>query len=163
MAASTYHLLGLAERAEALSAEVYAALAARFEADAEARALFVRLRDEEYQHASRIRLLAARYRHDSRLLGKTTVGIPELEELLRDGAGAIADIREGRWPDDLPGVKAELVRLERRLTRAHAEIIAQSGHEAVKDLFEQLAQQDEAHAVLLGEVTRRGRRARARR
>lgn len=160
MAASTYYLLELAERAEALSAEVYAALAERFAEDPEARGLFVRLKAEEFQHASRIRLLAARYRHDSRLLGKTTVDVPELEGLLRSEEIALAEIRDGRWPEDLAGVKERLVAHEERLTRAHAEVIANAGHEAVKDLFEQLADQDAGHAQLLGRARRPGRRAR---
>ena len=160
MAANTYHLLELAERAEALSAEVYAALAERFAEDAEARALFMRLRAEEVQHASRIRLLAARYRHDSSLLGNITMQISELEGLLRAGETAIAEDPRRQVAGRPRRVKARLVLFEERFTRAHAEFISISGHDAVRDFFEQLAEQDDGHAELLGHARRRGRRVR---
>lgn len=58
--ATTYQVFEQAERIERTAADLYRLLAEQFAADPAARALFVRLEEEEHQHASRVRLLAAR-------------------------------------------------------------------------------------------------------
>ena len=67
---TNFDILDRAERLEVLAAELYAAFAIRFADDASAAKLFGRLREEEHQHAARVRMLAAQARRDGKLLGK---------------------------------------------------------------------------------------------
>jgi rubrerythrin len=145
---STFELLKRAERIEAIAAAIYAACARQFASDEKVHALFVRLEAEEIQHAARVRLLAARYRSDSRLLARVS-GAAELDACLAAAEGALAEVEAGKWAGDLPGVKARLAVLEERLSRAHAHGLAEDGDPGMRDFFLQLALQDEAHAQLL--------------
>jgi len=147
--AGTYELLRLAERIELLSARLYALLAEQFRGDREASELFLRLESEEAQHASRIRLLAARYRHDAKLLERVSVEPRFLEELLRRGEAIVAEVAAGAWGDDLRAVKRRLGDLELEFCHAHAHFLSEDGHPALRAFFAQLSEQDEAHARLL--------------
>lgn len=147
--AGTYELLRLAERIEQLSAELYGVLAARFQGDAEASALFLRLEGEEAQHASRIRLLGARYRHDPKLLARVSADGARLAAHVADAEAVLAHVRAGGWGDDLAAVKRNLVELEVTLCHAHAQFLTEDAHPEVRSLFARLAEQDEAHARLL--------------
>lgn len=145
---TTLDVFRAAERIETIAANIYALCAQQFASDAQARALFARLEAEEQQHASRIRLLAARYRTDRKLLERFAGG-GELEECLRIAEAALAEASRGAWGSDLRAVKGRLAELETQLSRAHAQVIAQDGHPALRDFFQQLALQDEAHVQLL--------------
>lgn len=149
--ATTYQVFDAAERVELLSAAIYKALAQRFAGDPDARALFTRLQEEEVQHATRIRLLAARYRHDSHLLEKVTATTRELELLAAECHAVLDAIVAGTWARDVPEAKRSLAALEDRFRRAHADLIASEAHPEVRRFFEQLARQDEAHERLLVE------------
>jgi rubrerythrin len=149
--ATTYDLLRLAERIELIAAEIYAALALQFAGNASARSLFESLAAEEVQHASRIRLLTARYKHDAKLVNRRTTETPALDAILAEALAALAQIREGRWTRDLAETKRRLGALEDRLVGAHAEILARDGNPDLRAFFEQLARQDQAHARLLVE------------
>jgi rubrerythrin len=137
-----------AERIEAVSAAIYAALAKRFDGDDAARVLFARLEQEELQHAARVRLLANRYRADRTLLARFE-GAPALEACLRDAEQALRQVIHGEWGTDLADAKAHVAELEERLARAHAEVVARAGHPALREFFERLALQDGAHRELL--------------
>lgn len=145
---TTFDVFRCAERIEAFAAEIYAAVAQQFADDDEARGLFKRLEAEEIQHASRVRLLASRYRGDTKILDRVS-GAAELEACLRTAEAALSEVRGGAWGGDLAAIKARLATLEHQLARAHAQVIAQDGHPALRDFFRQLALQDEAHVALL--------------
>lgn len=147
--AGTYELLLLAERIELLSARLYGLLAERFRGDEVASALFLKLECEELQHGSRIRLLAARYRHDGRLLDRLGVDPGVLQGLVREAEELVAQVADGAWGDDLAEVKRNLVEVELHFCHAHAQFLSEDGHPVLREFFTQLAEQDEAHAKLL--------------
>ncbi len=147
--ASTYELFEKAEQLELASAEIYGALAVRFQGDAEACALFRRLAAEEVQHAHRVRLLARRYRHDRRALGAVAPGGPDYDALLAEAREVVRRIAAGAWGADVSGLKGELADLEARFAAAHAHVLAQHADPALRRFFEELARQDAAHRALL--------------
>jgi hypothetical protein len=145
---STFDVFRRAERVEILAAEVYAAAARQFRADANAHALFRRLESEELQHASRIRLLAATYRNDPKLI-PTVNGAQALDTCLAAAREALAELEAGRWGPHLAGVLERLADLEDELQRAHAHLLALNAHTGLRDFFEQLAHMDDGHVQLL--------------
>jgi hypothetical protein len=146
---TTWDVFRLAERIELGAAEIYGLLAKQFASDAAVHTLFVRLQQEELQHASRVRLLAARYRGDTKILEKIT-GAVEIEACQGVVEAALADLVAGQWGDDLAAIKRRLVDLEGKLRSAHAHAMSEEGHPDLRDFFRQLALQDDAHASLLG-------------
>jgi rubrerythrin len=145
--ASTYQLLQKAEKIELLAAELYLALAARY--GGEARALFQRLAQEEGQHATRIRLLAARYRHDTRLVATMSAEADELDGLLAEAGQALEAVQGGAWDGDQEAALARAAELEARFCLAHAHCLTRDAHPELLAFFQQLAAQDEAHRQLL--------------
>jgi len=145
--ASTYQLLQQAEKLELLAAELYTALAGRY--GGEPRDLFLRLAQEEGQHASRIRLLAARSRHDSRLVATMAAETHEIEALLAEAAGVLDAVRRGEWDQDAGAALARAAELETRFCKAHAQCLSRDAHPELLAFFQQLAAQDEAHRQLL--------------
>jgi rubrerythrin len=145
--ASTYQLLQKAEKLELLAAELYRALAERYAG--EARALFLRLAQEEGQHATRIRLLAARYRHDTRLVATMSTESHELDALLEEAAQLLEAVRRGEWDGDQEAALARAAELETRFCLAHAHCLTRDAHPELLSFFQQLAAQDEAHRQLL--------------
>ncbi len=146
--ASVYELFQRALRVEEVSALMYAALAKRFD-DEETSALFARLEAEEWQHASRVELLFAHYRHDPKLLAGMETDIGPLEACIAESEQALAEIQAGQWEHDLAVVKQRLAALEQRLAAAHADLLLRNAHPGLRAFFAQLAEQDEAHARLL--------------
>ncbi len=145
---TNFEILDKAEKIELLAAELYAAFARRFGDDAAAAKLFTRLRDEEQQHAARIRMLAAQSRRDGKLLGKIGVEAGALDDVVREMTGMLANVLNGNWHADLAQTKRLLLELEERCARAHAQGL--SGVDAsLRTFFEQLALQDKAHEELL--------------
>ncbi len=147
--ASTFQVFEAAERIELLAASIYRALAEQFAGDAGARALFRQLEEEEIQHANRIRLMAVRYLHDSRIFGKARFANYRFDELFEEGDRALCSIRRGEWSNDFAAVKRMVATLEAKFSASHAQILAHAADPAVRDFFEKLAQQDEAHHQLL--------------
>jgi rubrerythrin len=156
--ATTYQIFEKAEQIELVCAVGYALLAERFRGEPEARALFLKLEEEELQHAARVRLLAARYRHDPRLLDAAPADPRELALMLEDAEAAVASIRSGTFADTVEEAVVNLVALEERMARAHAELISHHGHPAQREFFEQLSEQDEGHREMLLRLTRPARR-----
>jgi hypothetical protein len=145
---STFDVFRRAERIEAICAAIYGLLALRFRDDAEAWALFSRLEEEELQHASRVKLLASAYRHDSKL--RTPVnGADELQACLAAAEQALAEVQGGGWGPGLADVLGRAARLEEQLLSAHAHLLALNGDHALRDFFEQLSLMDEGHVTLL--------------
>jgi hypothetical protein len=145
---SNFDLFKCAERIEALAAAIYGALAARFRGDREAQALFLRLEAEELQHASRVRLLAATYRNDSRVVDRVN-GAEELDACLAEAERALGEVQAGAWGPGLADVLARVARLEAKLACAHANLLARNGEGGIRDFLEQLARMDAAHLHLL--------------
>jgi len=144
---TNYQLLEKAERLELLSQLIYEALAGRF--GGEAKEIFKRLADEESQHASRVRLLAARYRQDRKLVGSLTVDTALLDKLLVEAEEALAAVNSGAWDGDPKAAMAGAAELENRFCQAHAQSLANGSLPELRAFFEQLAAQDKAHAALL--------------
>jgi len=145
---TNFDILDKAEKLELLAAEIYGALARRFGDDEKARKLFTRLRDEEQQHAARVRMVAAQSRRDSKLLGKITVDSREMDDVVREMAAVLANLNAGRWEADLAQTKRLLLDLEERCSQAHAQGM-KGLHDSLRTFFEQLALQDKAHEELL--------------
>jgi rubrerythrin len=148
--ATTFDILEKAEKLELLAAELYGAFARRFGDDAGAAKLFTRLKDEEQQHATRVRMLAAQARRDSRLIGKISVDGHALDEVSGEMTVMLANVQRGDWQADLTQTKRLLVELEDRCSRAHAEQLL-GLNDSLRKFFEQLAAQDKAHEELLRE------------
>ena len=145
--ASTYELLDLAERIELAAEQLYRALAGRF--TGEVQSLFQRLAGEEAQHAARIRLLAARYRHDKRLFAGAIGDLDLLTGLLAEAEAALQEVLGGRWDGDPEAALRGAVDLERRFCVVHAQVLSQGAHPELRGFFELLSAQDEAHRALL--------------
>lgn len=145
---TNFDVLEKAERIELLAADLYAALARHFGADPGALKLFTRLRDEEHQHASRVRMVAAQARRDTKLLAKIQVDPRSLDAVAREMAADLASVLAGRWEADLAATKRRLLELEERASKAHAEAL-DGIHESLQSFFRQLAEQDKAHEELL--------------
>jgi rubrerythrin len=146
--ATNFDILDKAEKLELLAAQLYDAFARRFADDAAATALFIRLREEEQQHAARIRMLAAQSRRDSKLLGKIDVDTSALDEVAREMAAILANVGSGNWQADLSQTKRLLLELEERCARAHAHGLT-GLDSSLRRFFELLALQDKAHEELL--------------
>jgi rubrerythrin len=146
----SYLFFEKAVQLELLSAAIYRALAEQFQGQAEALALFQKLEEEEVQHAQRVQLLAARYRHDSRLFEDVSAALAPIDALLVE-AGAILDqIAARAWGgESLEAVKGKLVALEDRFSVAHAHVIATAADPGLRSFFEQMAAQDLGHRQLL--------------
>ena len=144
---SNYQLLENAERLELLAQLIYEALSGRF--GGEPREIFKRLAAEESQHAARVRLLAARYRQDRRLVASLGVDTPLLDRLLVEAEEALAAVNAGAWDGDPKAALASAAELEDRFCQAHAQSLSQGSHPELRAFFEQLASQDKAHAALL--------------
>jgi hypothetical protein len=145
---STFDVFRRAERVELVAAEVYAAVARQFRADVKAHALFRRLESEELQHACRIRLLAATYRNDPKLIARVN-GAEALDACLASAREALEQIEAGEWGRVLGEVLGRLADLEDRLQKAHAHLLALNAHTGLRDFFEQLAHMDDGHVLML--------------
>lgn len=146
---SAYPLFETAEHLEEACARIYDALAERFLSEEEASKLFRRLAGEERQHAQRVRLLAARYRHDSTLFEGVDMAGTQLEGLLQAANQILSEIQGGGWETDLARARAALVELEGRFRAGHAEVIAALADPALQKFFTSIAAQDEHHRQLL--------------
>lgn len=146
--ASTYQLLGKAERLELLAEQLYLALEGRF--GGETKALFHRLAGEEAQHAARVRLLAARYRQDKRLVASLAADTRTLDALILEAEAAVAAAVAGAWDGDAGAAIEAAAGLERRFCTAHAQVLSEGGHPELRAFFDLLATQDKAHLELLG-------------
>ena len=146
---TTYQLFERAEQLELVAARIYEELAVRFSSNAGAHDLFKRLAAEELQHASRVRLLAARYRQDSRLLGAISSSAEVLQELVEAASAALAAVQAGAWDGDAERALGRASELELRFAEGHAQALIREANPDVRRFFEQLAAQDRAHLALL--------------
>jgi rubrerythrin len=148
-AMSSYAFFEKAVQLEMLAADIYRTLGAQFQADPEARDLFRQLAEEEVQHAQRVKLLATRYQHDSRLFEDAAPAMASFDALLDEGRAILEQIERGSWSASLEVVKGELADLEERFSVAHAHVIAKAADPALRSFFERMVAQDVAHRRLL--------------
>ena len=148
---SIHALFAAAERVELLTAELYRLLADRFAATEPIRELFRKLREEEIQHAARVRLLASQYRNDSGLFRRAALfdGAPDPTRMLVELEATVRDVAAGAWGDDLLEVRRRLVEMETRCVSLHAQFMVAGAPREIASLFEELARQDEQHERLL--------------
>jgi rubrerythrin len=148
---STHALFTAAERLELLAAEMYRLLAEQFAAKEGVRALFWRLHQEEIQHATRVRLLAAQYRNDSGLFERAILfeGAPDPRALVASLEATVREVEAGAWGSDLQEIRARVVDLERRCVSLHAQFVAAGASPEISSFFEELARQDVEHERLL--------------
>jgi rubrerythrin len=148
-----YALFAASERLELLAAELYRILAERFAATEAVRELFWKLHQEEIQHASRVRLLAAQYRHDSGLFGSAALfdGAPDPRLMLAEVEATVREVAAGAWGNDLQEVRARLIAMEKRCVSLHAQFMVAGAPPEISSFFEELARQDEQHEQLLAE------------
>lgn len=146
---STHEGFRLAEGIELASADIYDVMARRYRYLPEVAAVLSRLKEEELQHAYRLCTLFRRLR-GSRMEVHVRLDDDELRALLADAERFLAELRE----EDLPAHVAisRMVALEERFACAHAEHIAAGADPSTRALFEALAKQDRAHAVMLEEL-----------
>ncbi len=145
---SSYTVLEKAERVERAAARAYRAGAGALRGSPQG-ALLQRLAEEEDQHAARVRLLAARYRHDARLFQNVDFKLVALDAELASWDAAQKEIEEGRWNGDPGGLLERLASLEEQSAQSHAQVLANGADPAVAEFFEKLAEQDRAHRELL--------------
>jgi len=145
---TSYAVLEKAEAVERAAARAYRAGAAALRGSPQG-ALLLRLADEEDQHAARVRLLAARYRHDARLFQNVDFKLVALDAELATWTEAQREIEQGRWSGDAPGLLARLASLEEQSAQSHAQVLATGADPTVAEFFQKLAEQDRAHRELL--------------
>jgi rubrerythrin len=146
---SNYEKLAQAEKLEILAAKMYEAAAQRYANDDEARSLFLRLAEEEEEHARRIRMLASIYAGDRKLATDVSFPIGDFEALAAD-AEAVTRRLNSNQPLELHEFLVLVDALETRMANAHADLLARSGDPKLRRLFEFLSHQDKGHATLLG-------------
>lgn len=145
---TSYGVLEKAEQVERAAAKAYRSGAAALRGSPES-ALLHRLADEEEQHAIRVRLLAARYRHDARLFQNVDFKLVALDAELAAWGALHREIESGRFEGDGPGLLRCLADLEEKSAQSHAQVLAESADPVVADFFRKLAEQDRAHRELL--------------
>jgi hypothetical protein len=144
---TNYDYFTRAEQIELICADIYARLATDFEDTPEVSATFRKLAQEEQQHAARIRLMQNQYRASPGLFTRMERLEAELSALEREAARLRDEVMRGAWGNDIATVHQRLVEMEDRL-HLHAETMARSADPRVRDFFEALARQDEAHRQL---------------
>ncbi len=159
---TTYKLFETAEQIEGICAEAYRLLAEQVAGDPATRELFERLAAEELQHASRVRLLAARYRHDPRLLA-APIDLAGLDHMLAEALEVLSQVRSGSFARTPEEARSRAAALEEHFAHSHAELITRQGHPALREFFSQLAAQDRGHRELLRKPADAQARPRSRR
>ncbi|MBI5070923.1 MAG: hypothetical protein HZB56_22095 [Deltaproteobacteria bacterium] len=146
---TSYGVLEKAEQVERAAALAYRAGATALQGLPQG-ALLLRLAEEEDQHATRVRLLAARYRHDARLFQNVHFKLVMLDAELARWGEVRQEIEAGRYAGDAPGLLARLAALEEQSAQSHAQVLAAAADPVVAEFFLKLAEQDRAHRELLG-------------
>lgn len=146
---TNFEILERAEKIELLLGELYESLGRHFRADPAALDLFTRLRDEERQHAARVRMLASQARHDTKLLARITVDRRRIDAIVEEVGAFLLTTGRGEWRLDLAATRDAMRELEERCALAHTEGL-EGLDPSLRAFFEQLAAQDKAHAELLG-------------
>jgi rubrerythrin len=138
-----------AVQVENLMRDVYVRLAGRYAAEATLKDMFLRLAEEEEQHAHRIRLLA-RAQMDGAWASATAGRIArDLGSMSTDLLKMVEDL-EAEWDGaSARDVLRRVMEAEKRCASIHAEELASSAEIDVQMLFWSLSKQDVRHKELL--------------
>lgn len=138
-----------AVQVENLMRDIYVRLSERFAADPRLKELFLRLAEEEEQHASRIRLLA-KHQTGGTWAEETARRISkDLNEMATELLAMVADLEEDWNTRSSREILHRVMDVERRCAAVHAEELAQTAEIDVQVLFWALARQDVHHKSLL--------------
>ncbi len=136
-------------RIETLFRDVYAGLAERYADSPLLRDMFLRLAEEEEQHAQRI-LLLSRHRADAKWSEEAKARIArDLDSVSTALALMATEFRGGATRPDAADVLQRVIDLEHRCGSVHAEGLARCLDPEVQGFFYALARQDEHHRELL--------------
>jgi rubrerythrin len=141
--------LDLAIRIENVAAGIYQVLAERFADEPEARALFLRLEQEERQHALRIEMLGMALARRPELEGRRVLDVEQMLKALRDGEDVATALAAPGSRLPLDRARRLAAQLEERFAAVHAEQLASVGEPSLRDLFAIFVAQDRGHAALL--------------
>lgn len=144
-----YAKFELALQVEALAERLYKRLATHFGDNPAARAIFERLAGEEQQHAMRIDLLRRKYMQDRARLPEIALDLQQGRQLLEEGAVLMQLLEAADRNLTLKEAARLMVELEQQFAVVHAHAMAEAGDAELHAFFEQLADQDREHAVLL--------------
>jgi rubrerythrin len=154
---TNYAKFTMAERAEMLAADVYEAIAARMGADPEGAAVFRRLREEELQHAYRIRMISNEFMRNSQSFRDVPIDGDFLESALAEAETILAQVRADRSPLAFDQACLIGVALEHTLAVSSSKLVAAEADPGIKKFFSSLEQQDRNHEDLLaGRISRSG-------
>lgn len=140
--------LDLAERMEHLAGRIYRRLAEQFASDAATRELFLRLADEEDQHALRVQMLRSRYVRSDKAVGSIDLDVTKALKTA-EAAESLHGRLSAQPPSSPDEARAIAVALEDALAAAHAEMLTRGCDEELRKLLTLLATQDRKHAELL--------------
>lgn len=145
-------VFALAEQAELTVAEIYTILCKRFEDDADLRALFGLLAEEERGHARQIRQVAAAWRADGDW--EPSGDLLRIAELTEKAEALLAILlrREEMSAQDAMTLAAQL---EHDFHEIHAQVLAGEQAPELRDLFLKISQHEHGHQELF-ERLRRG-------
>lgn len=147
----------LAERAELLAAKIYEALAARFPDDPEAAAVFRRLREEELQHAFRVRMLLGKFMSQPAAFIDLGVDSEFLDAALATAEATLLDLERNGKTLTFEQACAVALELEHTLAVSSSAMMTAEADPGIKRFFASLVEQDKSHEDLLaGRVSRPG-------
>lgn len=148
--ASAYAKFELALEVEDLAERLYQRMASHFGDNPAARAIFERLAGEEQQHGMRIDLLRKKYMQEPARVPEIALDVEQSRKLLEEGAVLMQLLEAGDSSNlTLKEAARMMVELEQRFSVVHAHAMAKSSDGDLRAFFEQLADQDREHAVLL--------------
>ncbi len=147
----------LAERAEMLAADVYDGLAARVTGDPDGAAVFRRLREEELQHAYRIRMLFNEFLRQPAAFKDVPIDGDFLETAIAEGESLLTEVRASNEALSFERACSIALALEHTLAVSSSAMMAAEADPGIKRFFGSLAQQDKNHEDLLtGRISRSG-------
>ena len=138
-----------AVQVENLMRDIYVRLADRYAVEARLKEMFLRLAEEEEQHARRIQLLA-KHQNEGTWADDTAARISEdFGAMSTDLLAMVAALEEDWNGGSARDVLRRVMDAERRCGSIHAEVLAHSAEIDVQVLFWSLARQDVQHKELL--------------
>jgi rubrerythrin len=141
-----------AVQVENLMRDVYVRLSDRYAADPRLKETFLRLAEEEEQHAHRIRLLA-RTQGEGPWGEKMAARISrDLEAMSAELLAMVADLEKDWDGKGARDVLRRVMEAEDRASAIHAEELSESAEIDVQMLFSSLARQDVRHKEMLEKV-----------
>ena len=114
--------------------------------------LFMKLSDEEKQHAQRVHMLRSMYLHDQKILKKEDIDEGTLDAILAHINEILTLLRSKDYQTPLQEALKTVVHVENKFAVAHAEAVAEKTDARLSHFFKDLAKQDEGHKELLQQM-----------